>query len=334
MRVFEVAKGSESLAGLRMSERDMPEPGPGEVLVKMHAASVNYRDYMIAIGKYIGGPVARDTIALSDGAGEVAAVGARVTTFAQGDRVATTFAQPGGGTLGSPLDGTLAQYAVFDPGGLVAIPEHLNYAEAACLPCAGVTAWNALYGGKQLRPGETVLTLGTGGVSIFSIQLAQAAGARVVATSSSDAKLERARALGADVCINYKTTPDWAGAVLELTDGNGADHIVEVGGAGTLPHSYRAVAQGGEIALIGVLSPPGDDLAPFALMMKNASLRGIFVGGFTDGVRQFQSLNAALAVSDIHPVIDEVFDFEDSPKAWEYLASGQHLGKVVIAIQS
>ena len=333
MRVFEIAKGSESLDGLRQARRDQPEPGPGQVLVKLHAASLNYRDYMIALGKYIGGPVAHDLIPLSDGAGEVVAVGEHVAGLAPGDRVATTFAQPGGAALGSPLDGALAEFAVFDHGGVVAIPEHLSYTEAACLPCAGVTAWNALYGGKALVPGATVLTLGTGGVSIFAIQIAHAAGARVVATSSSDAKLERARALGADVCINYKTTPDWAAAVLEQTNGRGADHIVEVGGVGTLPHSYQAVAAGGEIALIGVLSPPGDDLAPFPLMFKNASLRGVFIGGFVDGVRQFQAFNAALSANAIHPVIDEVFDFSDARQAYEHLASAQHLGKVAVAIQ-
>ena len=332
MRVFEVAKGSESFDGLSIAERPAPEPGPGQVLVQMRAASLNYRDLAIALGKYFGGPVSRNTIPLSDGAGEVVAIGADVTAFDKGDRVAATFSQPGGGALGSPLDGTLAEYAVFDAGGLVALPDHLSYEEGACLPCAGVTAWNALYGGKLLQPGETVLTLGTGGVSIFALQLAHAAGARVVVTSSNDAKLERARALGADVCINYRTTQDWAAAVLDLTGGHGADHIVEVGGVGTLPHSYRAVAAGGEIALIGVLSPPQDDLAPHALMTKNASLRGIFIGGFADGVRQFQNFNRALAVNQIHPVVDRVFDFEDAPAAYEHLAAAGHFGKVVVSI--
>jgi NADPH:quinone reductase-like Zn-dependent oxidoreductase len=334
MRVYEVVKGSESFDGLRISERRVPEPGPRQVLVQMRAASLNYRDLAIALGMYFSGPVARNTIPLSDGAGEVVAIGKEVTAFDKGDRVATTFTQPRGGALGSPLDGALAEYAVFDEDGLVPIPEHLSYAEGACLPCAGVTAWNALNGGKQLRAGATVLTLGTGGVSIFALQLARAAGARVIVTSSNDAKLERARVLGADICINYRTTRDWAGAVLELTRGHGADHLVEVGGVGTLPQSYRAVASGGEIALIGVLSPQEDDLAPHALMSKNASLRGIFIGGFTDGARQFRAFNAALSVNDIHPVIDEVFDFEDAPRAYEHLAAATHFGKVVIAVRS
>ena len=332
MRVYEVAKGSESFDGLRLAVRRMPEPGPRQVLVQMRAASLNYRDLAIALGMYFSGPVSRNTIPLSDGAGEVVAIGDDVTVFDKGDRVATLFTQPRGGTLGSPLDGALAEYAVFDEDGLVELPEHLSYEEGACLPCAGVTAWNALYGGKPLRPGATVLTLGTGGVSTIALQLARAAGARVVITSSNDAKLERARVLGADICINYKTTRDWAGAVLELTDGHGADHIVEVGGVGTLPQSFRAVAPGGEIALIGVLSPQEDDLAPHALMTKNASLRGIFIGGFVDGARQFTDLNAALAVNDLRPVVDEVFDFEDASRAYEHLASAAHFGKVVIAI--
>jgi len=333
MRVFEIAKGSQSFEGLRLAERDTPKPGPREVLVQMRAASLNYRDLAIVRGVYFTGPVSRDTIPLSDGAGEVVAVGEDVTAFGQGDRVAATFVQPGGSILGSPSDGTLTQYAVFDQGGLVALPDHMNFEEGACLPCAGVTAWNALYGGKPLRCGETVLTLGTGGVSIFALQLARAAGARVVVTSSSDAKLERARLLGADDCINYTMTPDWAGAVLDLTDGRGADHIVEVGGFGTLPHSYRAVAPGGEIALIGVLTPPGDDLSPHPLMTKNASLRGVFIGGFADGVQQFRDFNRALAANKIHPVCDEVFEFEDAVRAFEHLAAAKHFGKVVVSIR-
>ncbi|HMB74564.1 MAG TPA: NAD(P)-dependent alcohol dehydrogenase, partial [Gammaproteobacteria bacterium] len=290
------------------------------------------RDLAIVLGQYFGGPLARDTIPLSDGAGEVVAIGAEVSGLRPGDRVAATFVQPGGAALGSPLDGVLAPYAVFDAGGLVLLPDHLSYAEGACLPCAGVTAWNALYGGKWLRPGETVLTLGTGGVSTFALQLAAAAGARVLATSSSDAKLERAQALGAAACINYAATPQWADAVLELTGGRGADHVVEVGGVGTLPQSYRAVAPGGEIALIGVLSREPGDLAPHALMTKNASLRGIFIGAFVDGERQFEALNLALAANEIHPVIDEVFDFEDAPQAYAHLASAKHFGKVVISL--
>ncbi len=332
MRVFEVTKGSRSFEGLRIAERDVPDPGPGQVLVRMRAASLNYRDLAIALGVYFTGPVERDTIPLSDGAGEVVAVGDAVRAFEPGDRVAATFAQPGGGILGLPLDGALAEFAVFDEGGLVELPAHLSYEEGACLPCAGVTAWNALYGGRALRCGETVLTLGTGGVSTFALQLATAAGARVVVTSSSDTKLERARLLGADVCINYKSTPDWAGAVVDLTDGRGADHIVEVGGFGTLPHSYRAVAPGGEIALIGVLSQPDEDLSPHALMTKNATLRGIFIGGFPDGVQQFRDFNRALAANEIHPVCDEVFEFEDAPRAYEHLAAAKHFGKVVVSI--
>lgn len=331
MKVFEVAQGSESFDGLRSAERDMPVSGPGQILVRMRAASLNYRDLAVVLGKYFGGPVARNTIPLSDGAGEVEAIGDGVVGFSKGDHVVAMFAQPAG-ALGSPLDGTLAEYVVFDQAGLLHMPQNLSFNEAATLPCAGVTAWNALHGGKILRPGATVLLLGTGGVSMFALLIAKANGARVILTSSSDEKIKRARAMGVDHAINYKKTPDWAAAVLAETGGAGVDHIVEVGGAGTLPQSYQAVAAGGEIALIGVLSPPSGDLGPHPLMTKNATLRGIFVGGLADGRGQFAALNAAIEVNDIKPVIDTVFDFQNAQQAYQHLASAKHFGKVVISI--
>ncbi len=329
MKVYEVVQGSTSIDGLVRSERAQPEPGPSEVLVRVRAASLNFRDIAVVRGKYIGGPLTQNTIPLSDGAGEVAAVGADVQDFALGDRVVATFAQgDSSAALGSPLDGMLTEYRCLDASGVLPIPADLSFEEAATLPCAAVTAWNALTEGKAIRPGDTVLTLGTGGVSLFALQLARMAGARVIITSSSDDKLERARALGADETINYKREPDWERAVLDLTGGQGADHVVELGGAGTLPRSYQAVGPRGEISLIGVLTLPDGDLSPYALMFKGATLRGIFVGDKS----LFMGLNRAIEVNGLKPVIDTVFDFEDAVEAYNYLRSAQHFGKVVIRI--
>jgi NADPH:quinone reductase-like Zn-dependent oxidoreductase len=267
---------------------------------------------------------------LSDGAGEVAAVGAGVTQLAVGDRVVATFTQghpPA--ALGFPLDGTLTEYAAFQADGLLKLPPHLSFEEAATLPCAGVTVWNALmHGPRVLKPGETVLALGTGGVSIFALQIAKMTGARAIITSSSDAKLERARALGADHCINYKTTPDWEKTVLELTDGQGAEHVIDTGGVGTLPRSYIAVAPAGTVSVIGVMTRPEGDLSPYPLMTKFAMLRGIFVGAR----EHFDGLMKAVAVNKLHPVVDKTFDFDAAPEAFKYLKSAQHFGKVVIKI--
>ena len=327
MKIYTVAKGSTSFDGLKRGERDEPKPGPGQALVRMRAASLNFRDLAIVSGKYVRGPVTQDTIPLSDGAGEVVAVGAGVRTIKVGDRVVATFNQ-GPNSLGSPLDGVLTEFAAFDENGLLKIPAHMSFDDAATLPCAGVTAWHALMYGKILRAGETVLTLGTGGVSIITLQLAKIAGARVIITSSSDEKLERARKLGADETINYKQHPDWEKRVLELTDGQGADHVVELGGVGTLPHSYQAVGVGGEIALIGVITRPEGDLAPYPLMFKGATLRGIFVGDRA----HFEGLLRAVAVNKLKPVIDRTFSFDEAVEAYKYLKLAKHFGKVVIKI--
>jgi NADPH:quinone reductase-like Zn-dependent oxidoreductase len=217
---------------------------------------------------------------------------------------------------------------LFEPKGLLRIPDHLSFEEASTLPCAGVTAWNALYHGRPLKPGDTVVTLGTGGVSVFALQLAKLGGARVIITSSSDAKLERAQKMGADHVINYKSVPEWEKGVLELTGGLGADKVVDLAGVGTLPHSYKAVGPNGEVLVIGVLSRPEGDLSPYPLMFKGATLRGIFVGGR----EHFEGLMKAVAVNRLKPVIDKTFDFDSAPEAYEYLKSAQHFGKVVIAI--
>jgi NADPH:quinone reductase-like Zn-dependent oxidoreductase len=324
-----VIQGSTGIDGLRRVEIEKPGPGPREVLVRLRAASLNFRDLAVVNGKYIRGPLERDTIPLSDGAGEVEAVGAAVKELQPGDRVVATFTQGDPpAALGAPLDGTLAEYAVFEPGGLLPVPSHLSFEEAATLPCAGVTAWNALMSGKSIRPGDTVLTLGTGGVSIMALQLARLGGARVIITSSSDAKLERARALGAHDLVNYTKTPEWAAEVLRLTGGRGADKVVETAALSTLPQSYLAVAPGGEIALLGALTPPAGNLSPHPLMFKGATLRGLFVGGR----EHFAGLLRAMDVAGLKPVVDKVFDFDAAPAAYQYLRSAQHVGKVVIRI--
>ena len=329
MKAYLVRQGSKGLDGLARVELEKPTPGTHRVLVRMRAAALNFRDLAVLNGKYIRGPLERDTIPLSDGAGEVEAVGDRVSGFAVGDRVVATFFQGDPpSALGSPLDGTLTEYALFEPRGLLHVPPHLSFEEAATLPCAGVTAWNALTAGKPLRAGETVVTLGTGGVSIMALQLAKLAGARVIVTSSSDAKLERAKALGADDLINYAKMPEWADEVLRLTGGHGADHVVETAALGTLPQSYKAVAPGGEIALLGVLTPPSGNLSPLPLMFKGATLRGLFVG--TRDL--FEGLLRALAANRMKPVIDKVFEFDEASNAFEYLRSAKHVGKVVIRI--
>jgi len=336
MKAYVVKEGSTSMDGLVAVERERPEPGPGQVLLRMRACSLNFRDQAVVTGDYFGGSVKRDTIPLSDGAGEVVSVGAGVTDFKPGDRVSGTFFQtwddgrpgPGIGALGSPLDGVLAEYVVLHQDGLVQLPEHLSFEEGATLACAGVTAWHALVVRGRIRPGDTVLALGTGGVSIFALQIARMAGARVIITSSSDEKIERAIALGAHAGINYKTHPEWHEEVMKLTGGRGADHVVEVGGAGTLSRSIQSLAFGGQVALIGVLSGREGDTNPHGLMLKAARLEGIFVGNR----RMFRDLNAALAANEVRPVVDRVFAFDDTPAAFAHMAAGKHFGKVVISV--
>lgn len=337
MRSYIYEAGSSSLDNLKIVEREQPAPGPGQVLVKVHACALNFRDQAILTGNYFGGAVQRDTVPLSDGAGEVAAVGDGVTRFKVGDRVASCFfqgwldgAHPPSpmAALGSPLDGLLTEYAVLHEDGLVPIPAHLSYEEASTLPCAAVTAWHALIATGDLKAGQTVLCLGTGGVSIFGLQIAKAAGARVIITSSSDDKLAKAKALGADDTVNYKTHPDWDEEVMKLTGGAGVNNVVEIGGLGTLNKSFKCAGYRGQVSLIGVLAQKQDDVNPHGLMLKGARLQGIFVGHRA----MFEDLNACLAVNKIKPVIDKVFAFEEAKDAWQYELKGQHVGKIVIKV--
>jgi NADPH:quinone reductase-like Zn-dependent oxidoreductase len=335
MKVYEVIKGSTSLDGLRRAERPEPQPGPREVLIRVRATSINYRDHLVLTGRYFAA-VERETIPLSDGAGEVVSVGPGVTRFKPGDRVAGTFFQvwvngprrdwyP---ALGVPLDGMLSEYVVLQEDGVVAIPSGLSFEEAATLPCAGVTAWSALTVlGKPIKAGDTVLCLGTGGVSTHAMQFASATGARVIITSSSDEKLARARQLGASDGINYKTHPEWQKEVARLTGGRGVDCVVEVGGVGTLARSYEAIGFGGKIMLIGFLGGPGEQ-NPAALMMKGGSLHGVGVGS----TAMFEDMNRAIEVNGIKPIVDKVFPFDEAPEAFRQFAAGNFFGKVVITV--
>jgi NADPH:quinone reductase-like Zn-dependent oxidoreductase len=319
---------------LKLVEKDTPKPGHQQVLVKMKAASINYRDLLMIDGKY-NPKLPLPRIPFSDGAGEVVEIGPGVNLWNVGDRVLSTFFQKwaAGGivpetaksALGGEIDGVLAEYVLFNEQGLVAIPEHLTDEEGATLPCAGVTAWNALNTGG-CTCGETVLTLGTGGVSVFAVQLAKAAGLRVIGTSSSDAKLARLKELGVTDGLNYKTYPDWEKKVLELTSYLGVDRVIEVGGAGTLTKSIRAARIGGHISLIGVLTGQTGEINPLPAVMKSIRIQGIFVGSR----EMFEALNRAVTVHGIRPVIDRSFHFEEVREALHYQASQAHFGKVVI----
>ncbi len=338
MRVFQIQE-SFGLENLRLSERPDPSPGPGQVLLKMRSVSLNFRDLLMVRGHY-NPRQPLPLIPCSDGVGEVIAVGDGVTRVSVGDRVATIFSQTwiGGppsaeklsGTVGGPLDGTLAEQMVLSADGVVPVPEHLTDSEAATLPCAAVTAWSALVEQGSVVAGDVVVVQGTGGVSIFALQFAQFLGARVIVTSSSDAKLERARELGAWKTINYKEDAAWGKTVRRLTDGIGADHVVEVGGAGTLEQSLRAVRVGGQISVIGVLSGVASEINIIPILMQNVRLQGILVGS-REG---FERMNRAIAAHGLRPVVDRVFPFDDAPDAFHHMASASHLGKICISVSS
>ncbi len=283
MRIWRFPEQPDGIDSLVLRDEPTPRPGPGQGLLRVRAASLNYRDLGVAGGRSAHGPAPPNLVPLSDGAGEVVEIGAGVTRVRPGDRVAGIFMQSwiGGeiepyhvaSSLGGSIDGVLAEYVLFDHHGLMRVPARLSFEEAATLPCAGVTAWNALYGGRSLRAGENVLVRGTGGVSVFALQFAHAAGARVIATSSSDGKLAQVKLLGPSDGINYRHHPEWQTEAQKLTAGIGVDYVVEVGGAGTLPRSVEAVRAGGHIPLIGVLT--GGEINPTAALRRNLPLRGI-----------------------------------------------------------
>lgn len=316
---------------------DLPEPAPafGQAVIRIHACSLNYRDLVVAKGGY-GRAVKPPLTPLSDGAGEVLSIGPGVTRVKPGDRVCGIFMQrwiagdpddeKAASALGGAIDGVLAEQVCLNAEGLVPMPPHLSFEEAATLPCAAVTAWNALFVSGGLKPGDSVLTLGSGGVSVFALQFARMAGARIIATSSNPAKLERLRQLGADDLIDYKANPEWDKSVRALTDGIGVDHVVEVGGAGTLPLSIRSVRRGGHIALIGVLSG-GGEVDPRPLLMKSIRLQGIYVGSR----EMFEAMNRTIARGGLKPAIDRVFPASGFPDALNYLSTGTHFGKVCVA---
>ncbi len=323
---------------LKLNQLPDPQPAPGQVLVRVRATSLNYRDLMVASGRY-GPGVPLPLIPLSDGAGEIAAVGAGVTRWKVGDRVAGTFFQNWAtgplrrevfeAALGGSLNGMLAQYVALAADGVIAIPPHLDFAAAATLPCAALTAWQALVTQGRVSAGQTVLVLGTGGVSIFAMQFAKMHGARVIITSSSDAKLARAQALGADGIINYRTTPDWEKEVFRLTDKTGADHVVEVGGTNTFPKSLRAVAMGGTISVIGGVSGFTSEVSLRDILGKSVRIQGIFVGSR----EMFEAMNRAITQHRLQPVLDRTFPFAEAPAAYRYQESGAHFGKLVITVE-
>jgi NADPH:quinone reductase-like Zn-dependent oxidoreductase len=337
MRVVEVA-GAFGLENLRLAERPDPSPGPGEVLLRMRAASLNFRDVLTVEGTY-NRKQKLPLIPCSDGVGEVAAVGDGVSRVAVGDRVCPIFAQRWiageptrerlRSTLGGPLDGTLAERMVLSEEGVVRVPEHLSDEEAATLPCAAVTAWNALVTEGGVTAGDVVLVQGTGGVSIFALQIARLLGARVIVTSSSDEKLARAKELGAEAGINYHQVPEWGERAKELTAGVGVDQVIEVGGAGTLVQSLRAVRMGGRISLIGVLAGGKVDLPLALVFMQRIRLQGILVGHR----ESFEAMNRALAAHRLRPVIDRNFPMEDARAACEHLAAGRHFGKICLRVE-
>lgn len=329
-------EGSFGLDHLHLHERPDPRPGPGQVVVKVASTSLNARDLMMVRGTY-NPRQPLPLIPLSDGVGTIVEVGEAVTRVRVGDRVASLFAQgwlsgaPSKAklstTLGSPRDGMLAELVVLDAEGVVPVPSYLSDDEAATLPCAALTAWSALVTQGQLVAGQTVLVQGTGGVSIFALQIAKLVGARVIVTSSSDEKLERARALGADETINYTTAPDWDKRARELTI-DGVDHVIEVGGAGTLTRSLKAVRVGGTISVIGVLAGASTELSVVPVLMQNLRLQGVFVGHR----ESFEAMNRAFALAKLRPVIDRVFAFEEARAAFDHMASATHFGKICLRV--
>lgn len=334
MKAYNIHSDRQGIDAFTLVERPEPTLQAGQILVKMHAASLNYRDIKIVNGTYSVQP----SIPLSDGAGEVVAVADNITRRKIGDRVAGIFrqafisgeltAEKANSALGGEIDGVLAEFVAFDQQGLVTIPDHLSYEEAATLPCAAVTAWNALVIQGQVKAGDTVLLLGTGGVSVFALQFAKQMGAKVIITSSSDKKLQQAQSLGADIGINYKTMPNWDEKVIALTDGRGVDIVLELGGSATLSKSINAVRYDGKVEIIGVISGVNSEISIPSILQKRVRVQGISVGSRDS----FEEMNRAIVQQKLHPVIDQVFPFDKAKEAMAYLESGTHFGKVVITI--
>ena len=327
------------LDSLTLAARPIPTVGAGQILLKIKAVSLNYRDLLMINRTYAGGTPFASYIPISDGAGEVVEVGAGVTRFKPGDRAMGAF-MPGwvSGDFtpakfatalgGNGVDGVLTEYIVLPESGAVATPDFLTDLEAATLPCAAVTAWYALFVGANVKAGDTVLTLGTGGVSLFALQFAKAAGAKVILTSSSEEKQARATELGADSVLNYRTVPEWGAAVNRLTDGRGADLVVEIGGPGTLQQSLTAVGYGGTISLLGFLTGAENNLSIVPIVFKQVKVQGVYVGS----VEMFEAMNRSITLHGLRPVIDRVFEFDEARAALEHLQSGAHFGKVVIRV--
>ncbi|HEX7646640.1 MAG TPA: NAD(P)-dependent alcohol dehydrogenase [Noviherbaspirillum sp.] len=341
MYAYQLVPGT-GIQGLERVKLPTRQPGPGEVRVRVRAVALNYRDLMIAGGSY-GGGTSKPIIPGSDGAGEVVETGPGVTRFTTGDRVVTSFfpgwidGPPTAGktanALGGSAEGVLAEEIVLHEEALTRIPAHLDFTEAATLTCAGVTAWNAMFETGNLKAGDTVLLLGTGGVSIWALQLAKAAGVNAIITSSSDDKLERARSLGAAGTINYKTTPEWQQEVMRLTGGRGADLVLEVGGQGTLARSIAATRMGGRVAVIGGVGGGtgggfASELQLLHLIGGARTLAGIYVGSRS----MLEQLVRCVDTGNIRPVVDRVFAFDKAPDAYAWLQSAQHFGKVVIRV--
>lgn len=338
MRAYHLTRLGD-VDGLEVREHDVPSPGPNEVLVRMRAASLNYRDLLVLHGRF-NRPLKDDVIPLSDGAGEVVAIGRDVTRWAVGDRVTSTYIplwidgrltpELGREQWGSVNDGLLVEYRVMHEEKLVRIPDHLSFEEASTLPCAGLTAWSSLTGPRSVIAGDTVLTLGTGGVSLFALQLGKLFGARMIITTSSDGKAEQLRRLGADHVVNYRTTPDWDRAVMEVTGGRGVDHVVETTGAETLERSVRCAAVECQLALVGMLrlgaSPAG--INP-AVLSGGITLRRIRVGSRT----AHEAMIRAVELHRMRPLVDRTFPFEDVRAAYRYFeGTRQAMGKVVVSI--
>jgi NADPH:quinone reductase-like Zn-dependent oxidoreductase len=331
--------GNFSIDALTTDTLPVQSPGPGQVLVAIKAVSLNFRDVLMVTGKYSPNLQKPLTIC-SDAAGEVLAIGPGVSRFKPGDRVVASFFQSwldgeydreySKSALGGSIDGVLCTHKIFSEEGLLSIPIHLSFEEAATLPCAAVTAWHAMVSTARIKSGDTVLLLGTGGVSIFGLQFAKLHGASAIITSSSNEKLARAKSLGADATINYRENPDWEKAVYKLTAGSGADIVLEVGGGETLPHSLRSTRPGGQVSLIGVLSGIDSALNIGPILHNNLRVQGIYVGSSA----MFQDMNRAIAVNYLKPVIDRTFSFTQAREALHFMQTGQHFGKIAITVDA